>query len=178
MRSRAFMGSRDWAGLESAIGGKTGQNSPGGNGEFLGISQETGSGELAANVGVSVAPCKPARTGVRFLDYWSLAGRLMNSVTTHDASDIRRRIAELGHGLLRFSWTAVRVPLLALLVAMEPIVCWILGAVAVLGIMVSLLFEFVVRLPNYPFWLMMGISAGIAALQIPYYLLIRLFSAR
>ena len=103
----------------------------------------------------------------------------MNSLTAQRAAaNTRNRLAGIGRGLIHFSWTAVRVPLLALLVTMEPLVCWILGAVAVLGVLVSLLFEFVVRLPHYPFWLMMGISVGVAALQIPYYLLIRLLSSR
>ena len=112
-------------------------------------------------------------------EYWSLPGGLMNSIfSQHDGADARRRLTDVGRGLLRFSWTAVRVPLLALLVTLEPIICWVLSAIALLGVLVSLMFEFVVRLPNYPFWLMMGISAAIAALQIPYYLLIRLFSSR
>ena len=103
----------------------------------------------------------------------------MNSIfSQHDGADGRRRLTDVGRGLLRFSWTAVRLPFLALLVTLEPIICWVLSAIALLGVLVSLMFEFVVQLPNYPFWLMMGISAGIAALQIPYYLLIRLFSSR
>lgn len=103
----------------------------------------------------------------------------MSSISAqHDDSDTRQRLARVGRGIVHFSWSAVRLPLLALLVTMEPIVCWVLSAIAVLGVLVSLLFEFVVRLPNYPFWLMLGLSVGIAALQIPYYLLIRLFSSR
>jgi hypothetical protein len=103
----------------------------------------------------------------------------MNSIfSQHDGAVARRRLTDVGRGLLRFSWTAVRVPLLALLVTLEPIICWVLSAIALLGVLVSLMFEFVVRLPHFPFWLMMGISAGIAALQISYYLLIRLFSSR
>jgi hypothetical protein len=101
----------------------------------------------------------------------------MNSISTqHEHRESRHWIAKGGRGILRLSWNAVRVPGLALLVAMEPIVCGLLNIIAALGVIVSLLFEFLVNLPHYPFWLMIGISAGLAALQVPYYLLIRFLS--
>lgn len=135
--------------------------------------REISDGALRAN------ECKPAKTGVRYFGVLVSSGGLMSSISAqHDDSDARQRLASVGRGIVHFSWAAVRLPLLALLVTMEPIVCWVLSAIAVLGVLVSLLFEFVVRLPNYPFWLMLGLSVGIAALQIPYYLLIRLFSSR
>ena len=106
-------------------------------------------------------------------DAWS--GGAMNPVS-QERADSRHWVAEGGLGILRLSWNAIRIPTLALLVVMEPIVCGLLGAIAALGVVVSLIFEFLVKLPHYPFWLMMGISAALAALQVPYYLLIRFLS--
>jgi hypothetical protein len=108
-------------------------------------------------------------------DAW--LGGAMNPVSIpQEGTDSRHWIAEGGIGILRLSWNAIRIPTLALLVVMEPIVCGLLSAVAALGVIVSLIFAFLVKLPHYPFWLMMGISASLAALQIPYYLLIRFLS--
>ena len=103
----------------------------------------------------------------------------MNSATIQrEHAQSRHWISAGAFGILRISWTAVRVPALALLVVMEPFVCGFLSAVAALGVFVSLMFEFLVKLPHYPFWLMIGLCAGIAALQVPYYLLLRFLSAR
>lgn len=101
----------------------------------------------------------------------------MNYISAQqERSDSRHWIAEGGRGILRLAWNAIRIPTLALLVAVEPFVCGVLSAIAVLGVIVSLMFEFLVKIPHYPFWLMIGISAGLAALQVPYYLLIRFLS--
>ena len=81
------------------------------------------------------------------------------------------------HGILRLLWHVIRLPALALLVVMEPLVCGVLSAIAMLGVIFALFYEFLVKLPHFPFWMMLGISAGFALLLIPYYLLIRLFSS-
>ena len=52
----------------------------------------------------------------------------------------------------------------------------VLSALAALGIFMTLFFEFLIRLPHFPFALMLAISAGFALLLVPYYHLIRLFS--
>lgn len=103
----------------------------------------------------------------------------MNSSSAQDeGGSTSQWIAHGGRGALRLSWTVVRLPMLALLVVMEPFVCGALSVLAALGVFVTLLLEFVVKLPHFPFWTMLGISAGLAVLQIPYYFLIRLFSGR
>jgi hypothetical protein len=66
---------------------------------------------------------------------------------------------------LRLSWNAFRLPTLAVVLLLEPLVCGLLSALAVFGVLCALFFEFVVRSPHYPFWLM-----------IPYYLVVRLLS--
>ena len=82
-----------------------------------------------------------------------------------------------GRAALRLAWHAIRLPILALLLVLEPFVRVVLSALAALGIFMTLFFEFLIRLPHFPFALMLAISAGFAMLLVPYYLLIRLFSA-
>lgn len=57
-----------------------------------------------------------------------------------------------------------------------PFVCGFLSLTAVLGVLTALFWEFFSKTHHFPFWTVLGISVGIAMLQIPYYLLIRLFS--
>jgi hypothetical protein len=78
---------------------------------------------------------------------------------------------------LRWAWNAFRLPTLAVVLLLEPLVCGLLSALAVLGALCALFFEFVVRIPHYPFWLMIGVSTGLAGLMIPYYLVVRLLSS-
>ncbi len=85
-------------------------------------------------------------------------------------------MAATGRGTLRLAWHAIRLPILALLVVMEPFVRVILSLLAALGVFTALFFEYLVRLPHFHFLLILGISAGCALLLFPYYLLIRLFS--
>lgn len=94
-----------------------------------------------------------------------------------DSTNYLRAMAACG-GALRLVWTAIRMPVLSVLVVMEPVVCGVLSAIAVLGVLVALFFQFVVGLPDFPFGMMLGVSAGLAFLLVPYYLLIRLFSMR
>jgi len=82
-----------------------------------------------------------------------------------------------GRGALRLAWHAIRLPCLALLVVMEPLVRSVLSTIAVLGVIFACFFAFLVKLPHFPFWMMLGISAGFAFLLVLYYLLIRLFSS-
>jgi hypothetical protein len=81
-----------------------------------------------------------------------------------------------GRGVLRLAWHTIRLPSVALLVVMEPVVCGVLSMIAVLGVLTAFFFEFLIKLPHFPFWMMLGISTGFAVLLVPYYLLIRLFS--
>jgi len=84
---------------------------------------------------------------------------------------------QFGRVLLMSLWHVVRLPLLATLLALEPLVQSVFSGIAVLGILMSLFFEFIVRLPHFPFALMLVISVGSATMLMPYYLLIRLLSS-
>lgn len=74
---------------------------------------------------------------------------------------------------LSLIWMVVRLPLLALVVILEPFVTIILMGVATLGVLTSLFNEFVLKLPHFPFGLMMAMSIGSALLLLPFYALQR-----
>ena len=49
--------------------------------------------------------------------------------------------------------------------------------IAMLGVLTAFFFEFLIKLPHFPFWMMLGTSPPVCpVLLVPYYLLIRLFS--
>jgi hypothetical protein len=77
--------------------------------------------------------------------------------------------------VLRFTWQAVRLPALAFLITLLPVVQIILGSVALLGMLTAFFFRFL-GVPNFPFWGMLGCSLGCTLLLITYYGLMRLFS--
>jgi hypothetical protein len=79
-----------------------------------------------------------------------------------------------GH-VLRFTWHTVRLPALAFLITILPVVQMILSAVALLGVLTALFFKFL-GAPSFPFWGMLGFSLGCTLLLIAYYGLMRLFS--
>ena len=79
---------------------------------------------------------------------------------------------------LRFAWHSIRMPILAVLVILEPFVSVVLSALTVLGIFFALFFRYLVRLPHFPFWLMLGISHACAVFLMLYYGIIRILSNR
>jgi hypothetical protein len=89
------------------------------------------------------------------------------------------RVGELGgRGLwLAFSavWKAVGIALFATLAILEPVVCWVLSAMASLGLLTTLLFGVVMGAPGYPVGFMLGMSIGCFVLLGLYYALMRCF---
>jgi hypothetical protein len=77
--------------------------------------------------------------------------------------------------VLRFTWHALRLPALAFLITLLPVVQIILSSVALLGVLTAFFFKFV-GAPNFPFWGMLGTSLGCTLLLIAYYGLMRLCS--
>jgi hypothetical protein len=77
---------------------------------------------------------------------------------------------------LAIVWRAVCAPVHALLALLEPIVSFVLGLLALLGICISLVFE-IVR-PQFPFWTMMSISISFLLALLLYHLLLRLTAGR
>ena len=79
--------------------------------------------------------------------------------------------------VLRVLWRLVRVPLLAVLLALEPIASVILTAVGVLGITAALILRLSSVLPQLPFSDMLGFSAGALLLPAGYPALIEMLAS-
>ena len=67
------------------------------------------------------------------------------------------------------------MPVLVFLVILEPVVRFVLGALALLGVLAALFFE-AYGLPHFPLVLMLGVSVGLGLMLAGYYALLRLFA--
>jgi hypothetical protein len=75
----------------------------------------------------------------------------------------------------RWFWRVACLPILMLLVILEPLVTFVLGALALLGLLTTLLFS-LVGPPDFPVWMMLALSLGFAVALVPFHALIRLLS--
>jgi len=82
---------------------------------------------------------------------------------------------DLLRGALRLLWHALRLPVFIFLVIIEPVVRFVLGALALLGVLTALFFK-VYGVPHFPFALMLGVSVGLGLMLVGYYALLRSFS--
>ena len=77
---------------------------------------------------------------------------------------------DIGSGLARrigrFGWQGIALPIRALLTILEPVARFVLTTVALLGILISIFFEFSGAAPRFPFWLVFGLSLGCGSLVI------------
>jgi hypothetical protein len=73
-------------------------------------------------------------------------------------------------------WSCIRAPILAVLVLFEPIVGFVLYALAILGLLTTLLFRFVGVGARFPFWTMLGISLSFALAHLAYHLVIQVIA--
>jgi hypothetical protein len=72
-------------------------------------------------------------------------------------------------GAARVLWNAVRLPIAAVLLALEPIVGFVCGAGLVLGVLACILFEMSAAGPRFPFAKALGISLGFGVILFLYY---------
>jgi hypothetical protein len=79
--------------------------------------------------------------------------------------------------MARAIWTAVRLPVLAVLVILEPVVRVVLAGFALLMTLTALFFACLRPLSAFPFWAMLAVATGSVGLLALYYALVRLFSA-
>ena len=77
---------------------------------------------------------------------------------------------------VRVIWTLARLPVLAVLIALEPVASLVLSTVAVLGITAALFLRQSGVLPQFPFWSMLGMSVATLLLLTAYRALIRLLA--
>ena len=73
-------------------------------------------------------------------------------------------------------WQVARLPVLAVLLVLEPFVSLVLTAFGLLGIIMALILKLSGDLPHFPFWLMMAFSVGALLLLMAYHVLIGVFS--
>ena len=83
--------------------------------------------------------------------------------------------ANLVRCTLRVGWQCIRLPLFLFLLVLEPVVTLVLGALALLGVLTALFWKFFGP-PNFPFFLMLGISLGFELALIVYHKLLRLLA--
>ena len=99
----------------------------------------------------------------------------MNHSSPRALGESRLGIAgDLLRGTLRLLWHTVRLPVYVFLVILEPVVSFVLGALALLGVLTALFFKFY-GVPHFPFALMLGVSVGFGLMQAGYCALLRLF---
>ena len=87
-----------------------------------------------------------------------------------------QRSAEPTMGTLTIVWRVVCAPVHALLALVEPIVSFVLGLLALLGLCSSVMFE--VLRPQFPFWTMLSISLSFLLALGVYHLVLRLTAGR
>jgi len=75
-------------------------------------------------------------------------------------------------------WQVVRLPVLALLIVLEPFVSLILTGFGFLGIVMATILKFSGDLPHFPFWLMTAFSVGSILLLMAYHTLLGLLSRK
>jgi hypothetical protein len=76
---------------------------------------------------------------------------------------------------IRLLWRVACLPVLMFLVILEPLVTFMLAALALLGLLTTLFF-YLVGPPEFPVWTMLALSLGFAIVLVPYHALIRLLS--
>ena len=83
--------------------------------------------------------------------------------------------ADLVRSTLWVGWQCIRLPLFLFLLVLEPVVTLVLGALALLGVLTALFWKFFGP-PNFPFFLMLGISLGFELALIVYRKLLRVLA--
>ena len=78
--------------------------------------------------------------------------------------------------IIRWLWRAACLPVLMLLVILEPLVTFVFAALALLGLLTTLFF-YLVGPPGFPVRTMLALSLGVAIVLVPYHALIRLLSS-
>ncbi len=78
---------------------------------------------------------------------------------------------------LRVAWHAIRVPSLLFLRILEPVAAFCFGALALLGVLMTLFFK-AIGVPHFPFWTMLALSLGFGFVVVAYQGLIRLLEVR
>ncbi|MBW4053456.1 MAG: hypothetical protein HIU85_18735 [Proteobacteria bacterium] len=102
---------------------------------------------------------------------------MISHTLPYDDRRKRPRGRTLAYGVLWILWQLIRLPVLAVLLVLEPFVSLILTGFGFLGIVVALLLKLSGDLPHFPFWEMITFSVGALLLLMTYHRLIRIFAS-
>jgi hypothetical protein len=100
----------------------------------------------------------------------------MNARFEGEPAEGRHLAARVALGLLLVTWTAIRLPLLAFLMILEPVVRVVLSGLALLVTLCALFLVAVTPSGTFPFWGMLAAGLGCFGLLTLYYGLMRLLS--
>ena len=82
-------------------------------------------------------------------------------------------VGDLVRCILWLLWQCIRVPAFLLLVVLEPVVSFVLGSLALLGVLTAFFWK-LVGPPHFPFFLVLGVSLGFEFALVLYHALLRL----
>ena len=100
----------------------------------------------------------------------------MNGQKPRASAGRRRSVAREVLGCTAWlAWQCVRLPFLILLTILEPVICVLLGSLALLGVLMTI-FWGSIGVPHFHLVMMLGISLGLGATLLAYHVLIRLLS--
>jgi len=92
------------------------------------------------------------------------------------ARPLQSPIENLARGVARCLWHAIRLPALAILLALEPFISLILVGGALISISAGVVLRCSGDLPSFPFWDMVAFSTGVLIILIAYHMLIAVLS--
>jgi hypothetical protein len=78
-----------------------------------------------------------------------------------------RRDNESHREIIRWLWHVVRLPIVMLLVILEPVVALACGALALLGVLTTVFFKLIAA-PHFPTWTMLTISISFGLALVLY----------
>ena len=99
--------------------------------------------------------------------------KMRDGVTRFRADPQGRYAASM---VVQAAWTLIRLPVLALLVILEPVARVVLAGFALLMTLTAFFWVAVLGLSAFPFWRMLALAIGAWLLLAFYYALVRLFS--
>ena len=79
-------------------------------------------------------------------------------------------------GILSLIWCIIRLPVVALLAILEPIVSLTLSLLALLLALCAFFFKIFAHRPDFPFWMMLGFSVCCVFVLAAYYGIMRMLS--
>ena len=95
---------------------------------------------------------------------------------SHGIREDRSAAALNSRNALSLVWNVLRIPVAAVLVLLEPVVCFVLAALAILSVIAAIFWKVSGIAPAFPLWGLLAFSAVSIVLLALYYALIRLFT--